>query len=449
MASDRMRVVLGLVGLLVAARTHAQEPPPPADPEPTALEARVHALEEANAALVAELAAQELAQSADRPSLRFYGFADFNLLRAWPTEDHPLRSVAPGGVLFALGNLNLYAAANLTHGVSSLFEVRFSYLPNGGFDAGGEMLSTTVTDYNDWYRPNRWGGIVLERAHVDYAYSSYLNFRIGSWKTPYGVWNVDHGSPTLIPVGKPYPVGAAIFPNRQMGLQLFGAVLLGTTTLGYHFTLSNGRGDLDYFDYDKNKAIGGRLFVSSTALGTLTVGVSAYGGVATQRVSLATTPGASPKIRPVSDDQYSELCLAADVVWQLGGLHLQGELIAGQSRYRESARRRIGVFGGLAGVEGFVPDSLSRGGYALVGYRFRWFEIMPYVLGEYLNRGYAPGLLLDPTDIGGRGARIAFGLNIRPIATVVVKPEFGYTVVPDQGDEGRLPIVLVQAAWVF
>jgi len=43
-------------------------------------------------------------------------------------------------------------------------------------------------------------------------------------------------------------------------------------------TLSTGRGPVEYQDFDHDKALGGRLYLKTDAVGSLTVGASAYRG---------------------------------------------------------------------------------------------------------------------------------------------------------------------------
>jgi hypothetical protein len=103
----------------------------------------------------------------------------------------------------------------------------------------------------------------------------------------------DHGSPVIIGPVKPYVIGEQFFPEAQTGFEVLGTVPVGEkATLGYHLTLSNGRGPVEqYQDYDNNKAIGGRLFLRGYWLGDLTIGASCYGGTVTdarQEVDVAT-----------------------------------------------------------------------------------------------------------------------------------------------------------------
>lgn len=438
-----------LAALGLAGRAHAQDG---ADPEQTRPAAEASESESVDPAVQAELdaimaQATSLPTSADEPSLSFYGFADANLARAWPNAY--VGSYPPRSPTFFVGNVNLYGAANLTHGFSSLIEVRFSYLPNGSISnlsTGFNLNSTAVTDYAETNRTTRWGGIVLERVHLDYAYHSLLNFRLGQWLTNYGVWNVDHGSPTVIPVNQPYTLGEQLLPNRQVGLQVYGSHLFGSTTFGYSATVSNGRNDIDFTDSDNNKALGGRLFVSTSEIGDLTFGVSIYGGTATREPVLRGVRNVPPQIETDSKDRFSELSLATDLVWQWQELRVQAEFMAQQVEYRQGSRK---LTSGLAQATGFVPDHTAWGTYVLVAYRLPWLGIMPYAMFEQFDRGYAEKqlLVLGGNNVNVTSARI--GLNIRPIPAVVLKAQFSYSWFPGTEYDADLPQLSFQAAWAF
>lgn len=105
----------------------------------------------------------------------------------------------------------------------ALSEVRFAYLPDGvtNYTSGTTEFprtSTAYPDYADYYRAQ--GGRSDDRA--EYAADSLLNIRAGQWLTPYGIWNVDHGSPVVIGVTRPYIVGNEWLPSRQTGLEFYG-----------------------------------------------------------------------------------------------------------------------------------------------------------------------------------------------------------------------------------
>ncbi|MFT3924482.1 MAG: hypothetical protein QM778_18230 [Myxococcales bacterium] len=397
------------------------------------------------AALEALLVDEQKAVEADGPGLTFYGFADAGLSR---TYFHDMVS-PPSNAAFSVGNVNLYMAANLTRGFSSLVEVRFSYMPNGTSAAGGGYTSTDAADGANLQRTEQWGGIIMQRVHVDYAYRSWLNLRLGQFLTPYGIWNVDHGSPTIIPTTKPYIVGEGLFPQRQTGLEVFGSKLVGETTLGYHFTVSNGRSDILNADYDKNKALGGRLFLATDAVGSLKLGVSAYGGRATmQPYTAVDLSSGAVKLLTKSNDQYDELALAADVQWDVKGFHFQSEAVARQVKYLEPGRK---VYTDPSGVtRGQVADNLSWGWYALAGYRLPWLSLMPFVMLEQIEN--VTGATPNQFGVGKPGNTLAYaaGLNIRPVPSLVLKGQVIWVNLPDVGKtDPQVTLIAGQVAWAF
>jgi hypothetical protein len=381
----------------------------------------------------------------EQPNLRFYGFADALVQKAYTKTR--LGAFPPKGISFFVGNINLYAAADLTHGFSSLLEVRFSYLPNGTFDTGTlATTSTNVLDYADWNRSNRWGGIVLERVHLDYEVHPLLAFRVGQWLTPYGVWNVDHGSPTVIPVNKPYVVGEQLIPTRQSGFQAYGSYLFGNVTLAYNATVSNGRGDVDQFDLDDNKAAGGHISLATSEFGSFRLGLSAYGGQSSKSSKLSSQPGNPPSFTLGSTDRYKERAFGADLVWEWSGLRIQSEGLVSQIKYDDPARKLATGFGSISG---FVPDRVAWGAYVLVAYRIPKIELMPYFVFDTFDRGYARHELLV---FGGNTVNVravSGGLNYRPVPSVVLKAQYSSIMFPGTEFDADLHNLSFQFAWAF
>jgi hypothetical protein len=388
----------------------------------------------------------EAGDGSDTPKLDLYGFVDFTYTKNLDGPDVPYDSFPQFGS-FAVGNINLYAASNLSAKFRSLLEVRLLYLPHGAdgaFSPDGNIsrADTNVPDYNDTQRLLRWGGIEIERVFLEYQARDWLALQLGQFLTPYGIWNIDHGSPTVIPVRRPFVIGESLFPERQTGIEAHGAFLSGKTSLGYHLTFSNGKGPLDaYLDLDDNNALGGRLYVSSTALGHATLGGSAFYGKYTDRSkAYRPEPGVSPQqLETVSEvtEQYDELAFGADLRWEIDGFLAQAEVIVNQRNYADPYRR---VDGG-----GIVADELNIGGYALLGYRTPWLGIMPYTMGESYN--FAINTLLPPT------VTTTTGLNIQPSPNVVFKVQYEYAQLGDTSSKellrGTLHQFDAQAAWTF
>ncbi len=380
----------------------------------------------------------------DEFELDLYGFSDFgyrHLLEKFPNE-YPWSS-------FAIGNVNLYAAAELGDNWRSLTEIRFTYLPHGQRrfpDEQGNIsrLDGTVGDYTDFGRPFRVGGISLERVWLEHTFHPLLTLRGGQWLTPYGIWNVDHGSPVVIGVRRPYVVGDLLFPRSQSGLQAYGVHNFERLRVGYHLTLSNGRGPIDtYQDFDHDKALGYRAFVSAdTDLGTLTFGTSGYLGRFTDRtVRLVTNDDGLSEQRYDIFIEYDEVSLAADLRWEWQGFLFQTEAISNDVVFRDD--HRYVDFFSAGGPPGFFPDYRRFGMYALTGYRFEWAGLMPFAGLEYFDPGHSP-----------YGDLMAFwgGINLRPTPRIVLKAQLTRSWLHGDSphdDSINFSALDLQGAWSF
>jgi hypothetical protein len=371
---------------------------------------------------VAELTDAELQQlgfDIESPSVdyavRLSGFADFSYVV--PFGKTQILNPKPS---FAIGNLNVYLTKNLTESIRTMAEVRILYLPNGVSTSlmDSTLVSTAVADYNDFGRPLRWGGVEIERVYVEWAAHQLLTIRVGQFLTPYGVWNVDHGSPTIITTGRPYVIGYNFFPERQTGFEVYGRwEATSNGSFGYHLTLSNGTGPAsEYLDLDYNKAVGGRIFWEYRKWGELKIGGSAYYGRNTNSVNqLGIVDGNLNKTEQIKT-QFDSLALAADATFKYRGIHVQAEFATQELKFTPSGRT---ASLSLTTFQNAYPsDGFRYGGYLLLGYRFDWFGIMPFAL---LQKVGGVDSILQSQD---RSTTAGGGLNIRPIDSLVLKLEY-------------------------
>lgn len=237
---------------------------------------------------------------------------------------------------------------------------------------------------------------------------------------------------------RPFIIGEGLFPERQTGLQVLGSLPLGPVTLGYHLTLSNGRGSIAaYQDQDRNKAVGGRLQLTQEGRTLrVTAGVSGYYGRDTSTTIGVAGAGLTREV----SRELDELAYAADLRLRFRGLQLQGELIAQEGAFTDAGRPRPS----LPGAEGRVPDFRRWGAYGLAGYHLPWWPVMPFLLLEYIDVGADV-----PVDTGftvGRVVALAGGLNLRPVDRVTFKLELTHVRL-DGG--GRLNSFASQVAWSY
>jgi hypothetical protein len=357
--------------------------------------------------------------------LNIYGFADIGY-----TVIHSARDpvIFPQDVRsFAIGNFNIYLAKNLTRKARALAEVRFTFMPNGSVNPDGSIVSTTAGDNTNANRPATWGGIVIDRVYVEYDVGDHLTVRAGHWLTPYGIWNIDHGSPVIIGTSRPFIIGEQFFPEHQTGLDMFGSHYLDSFKLNYHLTASNGRGGSEATaDQDTELGFGGRLELE-TPWG-FKAGGSYYRGRFTGLPAAMGAPA----------ETYQEAAYGGDAQFDRGALHVQAEMIVRERHYEVGQR--------AATAAGFVPDGRDVGYYLLAGYRLdRFWNVMPFAYAE----AYRPA---DHSFTTG-GYDLNGGFNFRPAPSLVFKLQ---TTRIKLNDDGLGPVsgqanflYTAQAAWVF
>jgi hypothetical protein len=388
------------------------------------------------------------AETEQQHRLDLYGFADLTYTRLLIAEENPWNRVYFPTNSFAVGNFNLYLSANLAPRWRALGEVRFMYLPNGATSTNTESgeitrTDTTVLDYAGFQEPIHWGGIRIERLWVEHEFSNLFKLQVGAFLTPYGIWNVDHGSPAIVGIRAPLAVVSELFPAHQTGLQLYGNTFLDPFEIGYHLTLSNGRGPVEYQDFDDDKAVGARLYLKTDAVGSLTVGASAYRGGYYDRSAkyvVQQSGGVDQEYTTIS--KYQELSLGTDLKWQWKRVLVQSEFIMNEAAFEQGGRPRVDA---IKPPQGFQPDYRRWGAYGLIGYRTHFLQTMPYAIVQYV---YAPNNPQMPPVLGGQ-----LGLNVRPTPAVVLKLEVSFTHFGGPGSTGLgnspLRFLATQVAWAF
>jgi len=378
-------------------------------------------------------------------ALKLYGFGDVGYQQMLVPKDSPWLVYLNRHPSMFVGHLNFYFDSQLAERWRALAEVRFTYLPQGSWRTENGVVrhvDSHGADYTDFTRDRPVNGLMIERAFIEYSAFPWLSVQAGQFLTPYGIWNVDHGSPVIIGVTAPYMVGSRLLPNSQVGLLGFGRVsLVDDLELSYALGLSNGRTDLiAYEDLDDNKAITARLALTYRGFGELTLGSTFYAGTTTDNTRAVYFEGSSPKSREDVFYRVKERSYAFDLRWIKDDLHVQAEGVVNDRKFGD--RGRPGLNGGLE------PDRRNAGGYALVGYRTPLAGIMPYVKGEY-----SPDPALQGLGIDQNIALLTGGLNFRPVPRVVFKAEYNYGFFPDHKPgtfaDNQVSGINLQIAWAF
>jgi hypothetical protein len=422
-----VRPVSALLALLFTGAAQAQEAAPaaaeetpaqPAQPAPAAapaaaerpssaaeleeLQQRISALEqerEAERAAIAET---------DDQIFKIYGFLDVGLRKVFPPKDGLLKGLIERKTTFLLGNINLYLDAQPGPNWRGLVEARLTTYPHGveSVSATGriERSDTRIYDINSSSGRNVviWGGVVLERAQIEHTVIDLFNLRVGYFLTPYGIWNVDHGTPTLIALVLPSSQVEQALPARQLGVQAYGTAFAGETELGYAAYVSNGRAPF-LEDPTDGKAVGGRVY-SAFTLGETTqlkLGLSGYWGDSLEQSKTLTVGADGVEIDIETEYEYQEWGAGADVSLDAGAFRLRTEGLIHNVQHEPGKHEPVGM-----GAPGSLrPNRYEYYAYNILAYRIGAFE--PYLYNEIRYSTPREGRS-DITYLPGVGLNIFF-----------------------------------------
>lgn len=278
-----------------------------------------------------------------------YGFFDLNFRKLWIPDNVVLGDVLDQEPSFVFGSLNTYLDFKPSPDWRVLAEIRFLLNPIGDLETwefkllgtSYRRVNTGTSDAAAFSERFDYGSIEIERALAVWRRYQWLKVAAGLFLTPYGIWNIDHGSPTRMMVIAPFHYALQVFPERQLGVKVFGDVMLGQYGLEYALTLSNGRGPANTLkDSDWDKAVGGRLALRSAGKYTWKAGLSIYSGdfSDSKQVAELLPDMKSLDIDRVLTIRYRELALGADFSFTGGPFTLHWELLVNWRNYDDDHR---------------------------------------------------------------------------------------------------------------
>jgi len=402
-------------------------------------------------ALAEETAASLSDQLEAQRTFAIYGFFDVSFQKWWVPENVLAGDLLDQEPSFIFGNLNLYFDFKPLQDWRMLAEVRFLLNPVGDTRAYevarlGEryrQVDVTTNDAGSFGESFDYGSIEIERAWLSWGRLEWLQLTVGLLLTPYGIWNIDHGSPTRILATAPPVYVLQLFPERQLGLELHGSTFVHDVRLEYALTLSNGRGDASNLkDPDWNKALGGRVVAGSTGDWTWQAGLSWYWGDYSEIKRVFVPPRDIVKETTV---RYREAAVGADFSLEVGPFGLQTEVLANWRKYDDDHRPPWVPRGSESFIPAdqdvlaqafpgqFRPDLGSWAAIAILSYELplRHLRLRPFVSATWLD--------IDDNISFDNLIDLTYGLNWRVSGAVVVKVAQEWVHWPNKRGE---PILL-------
>jgi len=404
-------LAMALASILSAGSAAAQS----AEPSNTAANTA-----EENAELEA-IVGETVAEEAEPSRFSVYGFMDVGLQRISSITPSLGVALPSEETSFISGNNNLYLEVRPDANWRGLIETRLSLLPHGDYKFQGlgvsERTDTRIIDATSPSGRNNveLGGIVVERAFLEWMYNDYLNVRAGRFFTPWGIWNVDHGTPTLIALMMPSFLVQEAIPQRQTGVQLFGRHNAPPWQLTYDLTISNGRTDT-LFDTTDGKAIGSRIVLRRQGELGIAAGTSMYhGDYQDERKTLSITPNQDVQLSKETIVAYDESSVGADLSLDYRGWRLRAEAMVRKVEHDTGKRRALTY----RPNQPQVPDRIEYYGYAILAYRFmNYFE--PYTFYERLETN-------KRADVVEAGYSLSGGVNIYFTPAVQLKMQYAHS----------------------
>lgn len=356
---------------------------------------------EDDAAAAAALAALPGEGDEGGPKLSLYGFLDGGLTRHFVHDSTTGGFFPTKATSFVSGNTNLYLDATLPPNWRALMEIRFSQYPNGieSFGSDGKYRREDTRVYDTSSASGRgtvaWGGVILERSFIQWTPTEKFGLAVGYFLTPYGIWNVDHGTPTLISLILPSFLVQEAIPTHQTGVQFMGAFDFSPVELGYRLYLSNGRTPAQV-DTNDQKAVGGRLFLRGLLPWTFQVGTSAYFG---EREDLTKELRFVPtfSVDPIVTSRYREWSVGLDASVDWRGFRLRTEGLIRHVQYASDLHELDPM--GAPGSR--KPNRYEHYVYAILAYRFAThFEPYLYEEVEYVSPEIRRGTVVTQSSAG-------------------------------------------------
>lgn len=424
---------------LLSGRAHAQESnADPARSEPSAAESPPEEPTMSESELQSLLAENEVTSVSERGLLKVYGFTDFGLDK-WFMSRNGAGLIRPtDATTFVFGNLNLYFDVTPMERIRTLIEVRLTLAPHGeeiqlGPPLGDSYQRIDTTTF-DFASPSsqaqlRMSGLFIERAVSEYAFSELFNLRWGLFLNPFGIWNLDHGSPTLIGLTLPTFIAAQMIPARLLGVHAFGSYIAGGHELAYALHVSNGRSPLD-FDLTEDKAVGARLHYSyDWHFARLVLGSSGYWGTYVDKQK-AINPSAAADASFANDElftlehtiDFNEQVLGFDAALDVGPLRVRSEAVFRWIEYNGDKSERISTPDGSVQ---YLPNRLEWSAYALAAYRTP-IRLEPYVQVELAKKSFTLPRWAGPSRATASGYSSIFlsvGLNLQVTAYLLIKSQ--------------------------
>jgi hypothetical protein len=373
---------------------------------------------EESAAELDAIVDEAVAAESEVQKFSVYGFMDVGLQRISSLTPSLGVALPSEETSFVSGNNNIYLEVRPDAHWRGLIETRLSLLPHGDYKFQGlgisERTDTRIIDSTSPSGRNNveLGGIVVERAFMEWMHNDYLNVRVGRFFTPWGIWNVDHGTPTLIALMMPTFLVQDAIPQRQTGLQLFGRHNAPPWQVTYDLTLSNGR-TATLFDTTDGKAIGSRVVIRRQGDLGFAAGMSMYHGDFQDEIkTLSVNASLDIELTKTTTVSYDENSIGVDVSVDYRGWRLRAEAMARQVEYA-NGKREVVTF---RPTQPQVPDRIEYYGYVILAYRVLSY-LEPYLYLEQLETN-------KRADVIEAGYSLSGGLNIYFTPAVQLKMQY-------------------------